>query len=171
MAIKNMITPPLPPQYAKHAKALVSHLEASGQRHKSAGWPQKNRLWDQCSKIHSIFLPYLLTRVVFQDHVQVCCLWHVRSRRRHILLAREGFRNCSYSPSCWDLLRNMVPARGWSDGLCAILDSGNTKRSWLVDWLILQHWPGATVLYSSLNDVRPCRCRSINRSLCEREVK
>lgn len=40
--------------------------------------------------------------------------------------------NCKkhgYSPSFWDLLRNMVLARGWSDGLCAILSSVNTHKS------------------------------------------
>lgn len=32
-----------------------------------------------------------------------------------------------YSPSFWDLLRNMVLARGWSDGLYSIFNSVKTE--------------------------------------------
>lgn len=35
----------------------------------------------------------------------------------------------SYSPSFWDLLRNMVLARGWSDGLYSIFNSVKTQST------------------------------------------
>lgn len=45
------------------------------------------------------------------------------------LISQSNRKKHGYSPSFWDLLRNMVLARGWSDGLCAILSSVNTHKS------------------------------------------
>lgn len=45
------------------------------------------------------------------------------------LISQSNCKKHGYSPSFWDLLRNMVLARGWSDGLCAILSSVNTHKS------------------------------------------
>lgn len=45
------------------------------------------------------------------------------------LISQSNRKKHSYSPSFWDLLRNMVLARGWSEGLYAILSSVNTHKA------------------------------------------
>lgn len=62
------------------------------------------------------------------------------------LKSQSNRKKHSYSPSFWDLLRNMVLARGWSDGLYAIFSSINTHKAYSMCTMI-----GNTCLQSTLN--------------------
>lgn len=61
--------------------------------------------------------------------------------------------NCvkqSYSPSFWDLLRNMVLARGWSDGLYSIFNSVKTQSMQYVSLCEMVTMIRDTLMQSSL---------------------
>lgn len=151
-----------------------SQSDASGELNKltDISWPQRNSCEIRVfldGKSQTFFsrasLSWLHVRIlvsVFSDNHSEACQTEANgfqilfSFKDHFkkLTQQSNSVKQSYSPSLWDLLRNMVLARGWSDGLYSIFNSVKTQSVCVTSWngkKLLMSWMSFQWNYSNGN--------------------
>lgn len=129
MALRNtLISPPSQCDWTPHRtlEPSVRCLLGNGINLQTSARHKEKPLWVGISCVfRRIFLPRAsIWSVLFLRRTRLVSLISIFE-----LISQSNCKKHGYSPSFWDLLRNMVLARGWSDGLCAILSSVNTHKS------------------------------------------
>lgn len=129
MALRNtLISPPSQCDWTPHRtlEPSVRCLLGNGINLQTSARHKEKPLWVGISCVfRRIFLPRAsIWSVLFLRRTRLVSLISIFE-----LISQSNRKKHGYSPSFWDLLRNMVLARGWSDGLCAILSSVNTHKS------------------------------------------